>query len=451
MTKKIVIIGSGPTGLGAAYRLKDLGHENVTILERNNYVGGLSASFKRDSGYTVDIGGHVLFSHYEYFDKAVAKALANDYLEHVREAWIWIQEKFVPYPFQNNIKYLPKEMIWECLQGLMKIHGDSARTQNFEDWVMAIFGEGIAKHFMNPYNFKVWAHPLKMMSKDWIAERVSVINFEKVLQNVILNKDDAGWGPNNIFKFPLRGGTGAIFEGIADEVRDKIQFNKTVVRVDSASKKLTLESGETITYDVLINTSPLDKFIGISDLSAPYSELTKLLLHSSGYSIGVGFNRALDTNLRTKCWNYFPEANVPFYRVTYLSNYSPNMVPDINNHFLLMCETSYSDYKKHSRDTIVDETIKGLLDSKFITPQDQALINFTDIIEMDYSYPIPSLERDKALSEIIPALDSKDLYSRGRFGLWRYETGNMDHSFMQGVEVVDKIISGKEEVTRYKN
>ena len=66
MNYKYVIIGSGPTGLGAGYRLKELGITNFIILERENRIGGLAKSFVDDKGFTWDVGGHVQFSHYTY-------------------------------------------------------------------------------------------------------------------------------------------------------------------------------------------------------------------------------------------------------------------------------------------------------------------------------------------------------------------------------------------------
>ena len=77
---KMLILGAGPCGLGAAYHLKKLGYSEWQIFERNGYVGGLSASFCDENGFTWDVGGHVLFSHYDYFDKVVADALGDSVL-----------------------------------------------------------------------------------------------------------------------------------------------------------------------------------------------------------------------------------------------------------------------------------------------------------------------------------------------------------------------------------
>ena len=105
---RIVIIGAGPTGLGAGYRLRELGYRDFLILEARDRVGGLASSETSPNGFTYDIGGHVLFSHYEYFDRLFDKLMGDEYQELRREAWIWMCDRFLPYPFQNNIRYLPR-------------------------------------------------------------------------------------------------------------------------------------------------------------------------------------------------------------------------------------------------------------------------------------------------------------------------------------------------------
>jgi hypothetical protein len=66
---------------------------------------------------------------------------------------------------------------------------------------------------------------------------------------------------------------------------------------------------------------------------------------------------------------------------------------------------------------------------------------------VSHGYPVPMLNRDAILDEVLPFLRGLGIYSRGRFGAWKYEVGNQDHSFMQGVEVIENIIHGHGELT----
>ncbi|MFA5270819.1 MAG: amine oxidase, partial [Candidatus Omnitrophota bacterium] len=98
------------------------------------------------------------------------------------------------------------------LNGLIATQKQKKEITNFNDWIYANFGKGIACLFMVPYNSKVWASPLNKMSYAWIGDRVSVVDFAKLKKNAVLKKDDVAWGPNNRFKFPLYGGTGGFFD-----------------------------------------------------------------------------------------------------------------------------------------------------------------------------------------------------------------------------------------------
>jgi protoporphyrinogen oxidase len=444
MNPRIVIIGAGPVGLGAGYRLQELGYRNWAIYDRNAHVGGLASSYRDSAGFTHDIGGHVMFSHYKYFDDLVDRMLGDDYVEHMRESWIWMQERWIPYPLQNNIRHLTPETLLECLSGLVDAqHMDVGATVTFAEWIQAQFGAGIAKHFMRPYNFKVWAHPLEIMAKHWIAERVSVIDLKQVLANIVLQRDEVSWGPNNKFKYPLYGGTGGLYERFVPYVEDHLNLRRQLVEVDTSSKRLRFADGGEDTYDVLLSAMPLPELLRIIT-PVPEAALaaTAGLHNSHGLVVGVGIKGPTPS---TKCWTYFPESSAPFYRMTYLSNYSPNMAPE--GHFLLLTETSYSDYKPEDRATIVDRVVDGLVSSKLIQPDDRDRIVTTHTTEVDYFYPVPTVTRDAALSVIQPFLHSHDIYSRGRFGAWMYEISNMDHSVMQGVEVVNSVLLGEAEKT----
>jgi protoporphyrinogen oxidase len=446
---KIVIIGAGPTGLGAGYRLKELGYRNFKLYDRLPYVGGLASSFTDSAGFTWDIGGHVMFSHYKYYDKCFEDLMGADFQLNNRECWVRMFDTWVPYPFQNNIRHLPKEVTYECLAGLVKAQskGDHKTATNFREFIDKVFGEGIAKHFMLPYNFKVWAHPAEMMNKEWIGERVAVLDINRAIKNVVLGNDDFGWGPNNQFKFPLFGGTGEFYKRFEKPLAGHYKLNKEVEFINLTKKEIKFKDGEIVSYDVLISSMPLDKLCNDylnGEVPKEIKQATKGLKKSGGYMIGIGIKQPCPS---TKSWMYFPEDNCPFYRVTYLSNYSPYMTPDKDKYYSLLCEISHSPHKPVNADTVVEDTIQGLINAGMITEEDRKDIVSKWVYHADYSYPTPSVERDGILAKAIPFLESHGIYSRGRFGMWKYEVANTDHSLMQGVECVNRLLLGEPETT----
>jgi len=448
-----LIIGAGPTGLGAARRLAELGENSFAVLEANPYAGGLAASFKDSRGFTWDVGGHVVFSHYAYFDALLKDVLGGEYLEHQREAGVRIAGAWVPYPFQNNIRYLPRELMWECVKALLPGHGrtpDDFTPSDFREWITHIFGEGIARLFMLPYNFKVWATPPELMSYKWIGERVSVVSLERVLKNILLQQDDVSWGPNNMFKFPLTGGTGEIFRRMAARLGDRVLYGRSVTAVDPVAKAVTCSTGERFTYDHLLFTGHLDTLARRLLTQAPDAvrDASALLAHNGAYIGGVGVEGARDDS---KCWMYFPEANCPFYRVTNFHNYSPNNTPDPEGMRVrkraFMTEVSFSGHKPDLGAAHLDTVVQGLVNASLMTGEDRKDVVSTWEMKIDYAYPIPTLERDRGLRTIQPWLEEHAIYGRGRFGGWKYEASNMDHSVMQGVEWAQRMLTGTSETT----
>jgi protoporphyrinogen oxidase len=390
-----------------------------------------------------------MFSHYKYYDDVFDKLVGKEYQMNMRECWVRMFNSWVPYPFQNNIRYLPKEVCFECLTGLIEAQTkrDHKSAKNFEEFIDAVFGDGIAKHFMKPYNFKVWAHPPKLMNKEWIGERVAVLDINRAIKNVVMQSDDFGWGPNNQFKFPLFGGTGEFYRRFAKPLEGHYQLNKAVDFVNLKKKEVRFKDGEIVKYDVLISTIPLDKLCNDvlnGEVPREIKKATASLRHSGGYMIGIGIKQPCPS---TKSWMYFPESNCPFYRVTYLSNYSPYMTPDKDQYYSLLTETSYSEFKPEDGRTIVDRTIQGLVNSGMITEKDKDSIVDTWMFDARYSYPTPSVERDAILAQAIPFLEQHGIYSRGRFGMWKYEVSNTDHSLMQGVELINRLLQGEPETT----
>jgi protoporphyrinogen oxidase len=445
--KKIVIIGAGPTGLGAAYRLNELAYDNWALYEKADYIGGHASSHVDVQGFVWDEGGHVIFSHYPYFDTLIDRMLGSDENQLVRESWIVSGESWVPYPLQNNLRYLPKPVQVECILGAAAAasNGKSKDAANFREWILASFGEGIAKVFMFPYNAKVWTTPLENMSKSWIAERVAVTDLKRMLESVLLERDDVGWGPNNKFKFPLHGGTGEIYRRIADCFPERIHRGKELVEVDYDRRRISFADGTGDTYDTLISSAPIDLLVrALKPVDEELRESAAHLEHNNLLVLGIGLKKKIETGT---CWIYFADESMPCYRGTYFSHYSRFNVPggDTERYSSLMCEMSFRVGESPNAESILDRVIAELIRVKILEESDRERIVSRYSRTVAYSYPIPTLGRDRALGILQPALMQRGIYSRGRFGAWRYEIGNMDHSVMMGVEAVNHILAGENE------
>ncbi|KAI7978053.1 hypothetical protein EIK77_009593 [Talaromyces pinophilus] len=303
----------------------------------------------------------------------------------------------------------------------------------------------------------------------WLGERVAAPNVKAVTTNVILNKTAGNWGPNATFRFPARDGTGGIWIAVANTLpKEKTRFGEhgKVAKVNPNSKVVTLADGTTVGYEKLVSTMAVDALceqIGDKELI----DHTKELFYSSTHVIGVGIRGERPERIGDKCWLYFPEDNCPFYRATIFSNYSPYNQPDASKklptqqladgsrpasteakpgpYWSIMLEISESSYKPVDLETIVKDSIQGLVNTEMLRPDDEIVSTYHR--RFDHGYPTPSLEREGALTQLLPKLQEKGIWSRGRFGSWRYEVGNQDHSFMLGVEAVDNIVNGSVELT----
>lgn len=457
---KIVILGAGPTGLGAAYRLAELGALNlghsVTIFDQADAPGGLSSSVRDENGFLWDLGGHVLFSHYEYFDRVMEESVA-DWNIRTRAAFAYIKGadslyRFVPYPVQNHIGALCPEDQQKCLDGLDRLPEINQASSNFDEWLQSHFGSGLCDLFMTKYNQKVWTVHPREMNALWMGERVAVPDANKIRATLatytLPSGRDDGWGPNSTFRYPSRGGTGQIWKNVSTKCPPWFELNTQVVAVDPDNETVTVRKGEsefTLGYDVLINTLPLDRLLSLfpSNVCEKIKGISgSRLERATTYVVGIGLSGKPPACLADKTWLYFPEQEVPFYRVTVFSNYSEDHTPDPSRYWSLLCECSLKPGSDES--DLLERTIGGLVGYNFIT-EDQIVSRFTT--RLDHGYPIPFLERESLLHSIHPVLEDHSIFSRGRFGGWRYEVSNQDHSFMQGVEVVDRILFGVPEVT----
>ena len=412
----------------------------------------------------------MVFSHYEYFDATLDRAV-KDWNQKQRAAYAFMKgsdgkRRFVPYPVQNNIEVMDKVDQQKSLSGLEEIAANPTKEKpaNFDQWLLQNFGTGLCDVFMRKYNKKVWTVDATEMNSVWVGERVAVPDIAKIKAKIAAYDNgspaqDSAWGPNNVFRFPKYNGTGGIWKAVADPLpREWFKFHHEVTGINIDTKSLRVESGEQMKaveefkFDSLITTVPLDIFVNmIKGQDGSIDEmktLTSQLVYSHTHVIGIGLTGQPPESLSKKSWMYFPDSDSPFYRITVFSSYSDDHVPMPGKQWSLMCEAaepkSNSNPEQWTKDHLIDATIQALTTYGFITSE---MVVSKYYRRLDHGYPVPSISREMILEKVQPWLESKGIYSRGRFGGWRYEVANQDHSFMQGVEISDRLLRGIPEET----
>ncbi|VDK20525.1 unnamed protein product [Anisakis simplex] len=140
-------------------------------------------------------------------------------------------------------------------------------------------------------------------------------------------------------------------------------------------------------------------------------------------------------------WLYFPDPAVPFYRVTIFSRYG-EVTPDSSKYWSVMCECARNIDDKITKEEMSELAINGLIKKGIMCRE--KIVDVYSVV-LDYGYPIPSVERDSELARAHKTLEEHQIFSRGRFGGWKYEASNQDHCFIQGKEVVDRVLLNEPE------
>ena len=198
--KNIVILGAGLAGLSAAYHLEENKVGDWIVLEKCERVGGLCKTESID-GFTFDYAIHILYTKDPYAEKLIGTLLEDNIIVQERLSWVYTYGVYTLYPWQANFYGLPSNVVKECLLGVIKATYEKDRIpppQNFEEWCYYTFGEGIAEHFMIPYNRKLWAIDLKNMTDRWIKDRVLTPSLEEAIEGA-LTSGKRSFGPNAVF------------------------------------------------------------------------------------------------------------------------------------------------------------------------------------------------------------------------------------------------------------
>jgi len=426
---RIIIIGAGISGISCGIRLKQLGIDDYIILEHDSRAGGLCQSFKFGPFY-YDIGAHAL--HY--------KALENTNLDKVintkeidmqkRNAKIFIYNRFVPHPFQLHLYYLPLIKKINCIYYYLK-RKNVIGPANLHDWLLSKFGKGICHEFLFPFNHKVWvSDELKKISIN-IAKRIKSESI-RVLYGFLF-KNQNNYSTNEYVGYPLNGGFENFLNNSIFQIKDKIFFSKQLISVDLKNKTITTKDNDNVGYDILINTIPIDKFIGMSQFpvgGVMYKNSRKL------EKISICLVTFLTKKIFTEYQRIYVSEEKYFAQRIIINSNSSEAFKKANCSIVSL-EISYRNKNLLATEKEVIHNCKQLLiDTGLLKSMSEIIEDKVDFFP--YAYPLQSVGMERTIRDIKNYLGKYDCYTIGRFGEWNYE--NVDGMIVRAFDCIDDII-----------
>jgi len=472
----IIIIGAGPAGLTAALELQKTGIGDITVIESDTQVGGISRTVQHN-GNRIDIGGHRFFSKSDWVMQWWQQLLPvennspdknkdesdNDQvmLQRNRLSRIYFNRQFFDYPLKLNIETLLKLGPWKTVTfGLSYVVAkiNPVRPENsLEDFLINRFGRRLYLQFFKEYTEKVWGVPCSQISAAWGAQRIKSLSIIKAITHALGKLIGQGKQAEQTsliesFLYP-KYGPGQMWETAAQQFIEKggkLLLQSKVEQIAIHDGKVcatTYRDSEDKTYTLacthLLSTMPISELVNAS--ASAWSEQVRDIAANLSYRdfITVGLlypktaiSRQLDDN-----WIYIQEPGVNVGRVQVFNNWSPYMVADASTVWLgleFFCKE--------------DDPLWAMDDTEFKLMAHKEMVhiglvnadaaNDAIVLRVPKAYPGYFGQAYTQFDILQTALDAiPNLFLIGRNGMHRYN--NQDHSMLTAKEAARQIAENK--------
>ncbi|MBI4345486.1 MAG: FAD-dependent oxidoreductase [Elusimicrobia bacterium] len=433
MNTDVLILGGGLAGLSAAYHLARSGAKGTWLVaEKRQAPGGLSGSVSQD-GFVFDHTGHLLHLHDPYGKRLVLDLLGSNVHSLERRSWIFSNGVFTRYPFQANTWGLPERVVDDCVVGFLEtVHRPRPAPPGrpFGEWCRRAFGAGISRHFMFPYNEKLWRRPLSGLTTEWQGRFVPKPKPEEVLYGALFEQKKF-FGYNASFRYPLRGGSQALADALAARVPG-LRLGCAARRVDLAARTAVVDGLGEVRYERLVSTLPLAELLDLAGpLPAKVRAARAKLRWVSVYNLNLGIARA---GVSDKHWVYFPEKRFPFYRAGFSSNFSPHVAPRGTTSMYI--EVSRRPGEKVDLARLERSILAGLRRCGILRSSDRLVARVW--LTIPCAYVVYDFDRTPAVGLILAWLRQRGVESIGRYGEWKYSF--MEETLLDGKRCAERLL-----------
>lgn len=431
--KKIVILGAGMAGIGAAHRLHNEG-VRATLFEKHPYHGGHTASWKFDGGFTFDEGPHVSFTDDKRIQDLLAESVHQQYETIKYKVNNYWKGHWIKHPAHCNLHGLPTDLVVRILRDFIRSQNNGeAEIKNYQDWLFASYGEEFSRTFPFEYTKKFHTTTPDNMSLDWLGPRMYKPKLEEVLLGT-LSPSTPDYHYVTQFRYPSRDGFVSYFRLFLDQA--DLKLGHEVVAINPKEKEVRFANGVTTRYDGLVSSLPLTELIPmIQGVPADVLGAAQKLACTSCVLVNVGIDRE---DISENTVTYFYDDDFFFTRLSFPHLMSRNNVP-------LGCGSIQAEIYYSSKYRPLTVTVEECIDRVFADLRRCGLIRENDKILYKGALVCPhaqvifDLDRSKALSVVHGYLNDIGIAYCGRYGDWEYTW--TDQAFKSGENAAERALT----------
>ncbi|MDR2087640.1 MAG: NAD(P)-binding protein [Dysgonamonadaceae bacterium] len=409
---KAGILGAGISGLSMARLLKN-DFDEVEVLEKNKFAGGIARTKDVDGVPYHLVGGHCFNSKYpEVLDFVFNEVLPiNEWRKIKRKSKIRFHQHEVDYPIEFAVKQIysfDKDLALKIVADFLNA-SDDRQYANLEEWFIKKFGKTLADEYFIPYNAKIWNNHPRQMSHSWVEDKLPIPNKYDFFDSLAGNADDQM--PHAEFYYPVSNNQNTFIDALAKGLKIIFGYPVNDIRFDPAQKQWIINNDRK--YDLIISTLPLKEI--------PFLlEDTPDAIKSAGEKLKYNkvSNTLWKTQLTDKTWTYIPAKELLFHRYIHIGAYLNPLFPCSISE--VIGEHSPEEMKKSGKN-------------------DPFLLEALDHHVSDYAYVVFDENYRKSTSIIKDYLHEKQFHTLGRFGEWQYY--NMDICIKKAMELREFLLS----------